>query len=331
MQAKSVRGARGVQMEEVWAAADAVLGLGERPTIERVRQQLGRGSPNTVGPMLDGWYGSLARRLHGPADPAEAPAEAEVPLPAPVVRAAKALWGRALQQADEQAAAQWAQSRAALEDEAQALRHAQDEVAREKQRLDDRNAAYAVAMQARDAQIAELVRQTQELQQQLQACQQQLEGMRSEGMQLRQAADAQRRQHEARDVEHRAERARLEERAQSQERRLNAEVDRARQESKRLTQQLEVDGRKAAKALADAMDRSRELDAQVSSLQIDRSNLDRELQSARDEAQGLQAKLDARSNDMLAVLNELRDRLPATPPAPAPGAASKTRARRSKG
>lgn len=318
-------------MEEVWAAADAVLGLGERPTIERVRQQLGRGSPNTVGPMLDGWYGSLARRLQGPAEPADAPAEAEVPLPAPVVRAAKALWGRALQQADEQAAAQWAQSRATLDGEAQALRHAQDEVAREKQRLDDRNAAYAVAMQARDAQIAELVRQTQELQQQLQACQLQLDGMRTEGMQLRQAADVERRQHEARDVEHRAERARLEERAQSQERRLNAEVDRARQESKRLAQQLEVEGKKAAKALADAMDRSRELDAQVGSLQIDRSNLDRELQSARDEARGLQAKLDARSNDMLAVLNELRDRLPATPPAPTPGAASKTRARRGKG
>lgn len=331
MQPGNVRGARGVQMSEVWAAADAVLALGERPTIERVRQQLGRGSPNTVGPMLDGWYGSLARRLQAPADPADAPAEAEVPLPAPVVRAAKALWGRALQQADEQVAAQWAQSRATLEGEAQALRHAQDEVAREKQRLEDRNAAYAVAMQARDAQIAELVRQTQELQQQLQACQQQLEGLRTEGAQLRQAADAQRRQHETRDAEHRAERARLEERAQSQERRLNAEVDRARQESKRLAQQLEVDGRKAAKALADAMDRSRELDAQVSSLQIDRSNLDRELQSTRDEAQGLQSKLDARSNDMLAVLNELRDRLPATPPAPAPGAASKTRARRGKG
>lgn len=52
MQSKIVRGPRGVQMDDVWAAADAVLNQGERPTIERVRQQLGRGSPNTVGPML---------------------------------------------------------------------------------------------------------------------------------------------------------------------------------------------------------------------------------------------------------------------------------------
>ena len=43
---------RGVQEQDVWAAADAVLLQGERPTIERVRQHMGRGSPTTVGPML---------------------------------------------------------------------------------------------------------------------------------------------------------------------------------------------------------------------------------------------------------------------------------------
>lgn len=313
MQAKSVRGPRGVQMEEVWAAADAVLALGERPTIERVRLQLGRGSPNTVGPMLDGWFGSLAKRLQAPADPADlanGPADAEIPLPGPVIRAAKTLWGRALQHADERAVDQFAQARTALEAQAESLRHAQEELAREQQRLDDRSEAYALAMQARDAQIAELARQAQELQQQLQASQQLLETTRSEGAQLRQATDAERRRHEAKDAEHQAERSRLEERAQAQERRLNAEVDRARQESKRLSLQLEADGKKAAKALADAMDRARELDTHVGALQIDKAGLSQELQSARDEVKGLQAKFDERSNDVFALLNELRDRLP---------------------
>lgn len=328
MQAGIVRGPRGVQMDEVWAAADAVLALGERPTIERVRQHLGRGSPNTVGPMLDGWYGALAKRLQAPADAAENEVGAEAPLPAPVARAAKALWGRALQQADERASAQFARAREELDAQALALRQAQDGLAQDRQRLDDRAEAYAVAMQARDAQIAELVRQTHELQQQLQASRQQLESTRAEGAQLRQAADAERQRHTAKDAEHQAERSRLEERAQAQERRLNTEVDRARQESKRLALQMEGDGKKAAKALADAQDRSRELDTQVAALQIDKSSLARELQSAREEVQGLQAKLDARSNDMLAVLNELRDRLPATPPAPASEAAPRTRARR---
>lgn len=332
MQAKSTRGPRGVQMEEVWAAADAVLALGERPTIERVRVQLGRGSPNTVGPMLDGWFGSLAGRLQAPADPRDlgtGPAAAEIPLPGPVMRAAKTLWSRALQQADERAAEQFAQARTALEAQAESMRHAQDELARETQRLDDRSEAYAVAMHARDAQIAELARQTQELQQQLQACQQLLENTRSESAQLRQAADAQRRGHEAKDAQHLAERSRLEERAQAQERRLNAEVDRARQESRRLTLQLEGDGKKAAKALADAMDRARELDTQVGTLQIEKAGLIHELQSARDDLKGLQAKFDERSNDVLTALNELRDRLPTGPAQGAVAPPARARRRRS--
>jgi chromosome segregation ATPase len=310
MQSRSVRGPRGVQVEEVWAAADAVLALGERPTIERVRQQLGRGSPNTVGPMLDGWFGSLARRLQAPADVADPLADADPALPAPVIRAAKTLWGRALQHANEQAATQFAQARAGLEAQEQTLRTAQEGLARDRQRLDDRSEAYAVAMQARDAQVADLARQSQELQQQLQACQQLLDRARAEGVQLRQAADAERRRLEARELEHQAERSRLEERTQAQERRLHAEVDRARQESRRLALQLEADGKKAAKALADATDRARELDAHAGTLQAEKASLSQQLQSAREEARGLQAKVDERSNELFAVLNELRDRLP---------------------
>ncbi len=45
----------GVPETEVFAAADAVLERGERPTVERVRQELGRGSPARVGALLDQW------------------------------------------------------------------------------------------------------------------------------------------------------------------------------------------------------------------------------------------------------------------------------------
>ena len=158
MQSKIVRGPRGVQMEEVWAAADAVLKLGERPTTEPERPHLGRGSPNTVGPMLDGWYGSLAKRLQSPGDAVEQDGGAEVPLPAPVVRAAKAIWGRALQHADERAMAQFTEARKDLSVQAEALRQAQGVLAQETQRLADSSEAYDMDMQARDAQIAEMGR-----------------------------------------------------------------------------------------------------------------------------------------------------------------------------
>lgn len=310
MQSKNVRGSRGVQMEEVWAAADAVLELGERPTIERVRQHLGRGSPNTVGPMLDGWFGSLAKRLQAPGDVVDGAQDPDNPLPAPVLKAAKTLWGRALQLAHVSATDRISHARAELEERAEALRQAQVELQREQQRLEDRSEAYAVAMRAKDAQITELSRQAHELQQQLVSSQEQLSSARSEGAQMRQTAEAQRRRNEAKDAEHQAERLRIEERAQAQERRLNAEVDRVRLESKRLAQQLESDRKKTAKELGDAIDKARDLDGHVETLQRERAALIEELESAREEVKGFQTKFDQRSNDMFAVLNELRDRLP---------------------
>ena len=41
---------------------------GERPTIDKIREKIGRGSPNTVNPLLDAWWKRLASRLDaGPA------------------------------------------------------------------------------------------------------------------------------------------------------------------------------------------------------------------------------------------------------------------------
>jgi hypothetical protein len=51
----NIKNSRGVQQHEVDAAADTLIAHGVRPTIERVRGQMGRGSPNTVAPMLDTW------------------------------------------------------------------------------------------------------------------------------------------------------------------------------------------------------------------------------------------------------------------------------------
>jgi hypothetical protein len=65
------RGPRGVQQEEVAQAADALLAQGLKPTIERVRQRLGGGSPNTVSPMLDVWFAALAARMADASEPAE--------------------------------------------------------------------------------------------------------------------------------------------------------------------------------------------------------------------------------------------------------------------
>ncbi len=83
---------RGVTSRDVEVAADALLRLGERPTIERVRERIGRGSPNTINPALDAWWRRLGARLDaGPA--------ALHRLPESVAHVAEALWMQALDEA----------------------------------------------------------------------------------------------------------------------------------------------------------------------------------------------------------------------------------------
>jgi len=57
--------ARGITQQDVFEAADALLSRGERPTIDRVRQELGSGSPNTINPHLDSWWLALGKRVGG--------------------------------------------------------------------------------------------------------------------------------------------------------------------------------------------------------------------------------------------------------------------------
>ncbi len=79
--------ARGITETDVFTACDALVLAGERPTIERVRQKIGRGSPNTVSPMLDAWFKGLGRRLQDPGAFTPPPDVAE-----PVMQAAQHFW-----------------------------------------------------------------------------------------------------------------------------------------------------------------------------------------------------------------------------------------------
>src|ERR1700692_988202 len=80
---------RGVTAADVEGAADSLLRAGHRPTIDRIREKLGKGSPNTINPLLDTWWKRLSARLDsGPA--------ALHRLPETVAHVAEALWMQAL-------------------------------------------------------------------------------------------------------------------------------------------------------------------------------------------------------------------------------------------
>ena len=107
-------GRGGITSADVERAADSLLRDGERPTIEKVRAQLGRGSPNTINPMLDQWWQRLAARLDaGPA--------ALQRIPEPVAHAAELLWMQALQESRRRVALETRSSKAALDRDRQDL------------------------------------------------------------------------------------------------------------------------------------------------------------------------------------------------------------------
>jgi hypothetical protein len=105
---------RGITSTDVDRAADSLLRAGSRPTIEKVRATIGRGSPNTINPLLDAWWSRLAGRLDaGPA--------ALHRLPEPVLHAAEGLWLQTLDAARQRAATEQGSSRTTLRRDRQEL------------------------------------------------------------------------------------------------------------------------------------------------------------------------------------------------------------------
>ncbi|MES5815052.1 DNA-binding protein [Pseudoxanthomonas sp. Soil82] len=113
--------ARGITEIDVHQAADALVGSGERPTVERIRAHLGTGSPNTVTRWLDTWWRGLGSRLQGRA------AQLAIPdAPEAVTTLAGQLWAQALTAAQQYEAAGLERDRAVLSQERARLEAEQD-------------------------------------------------------------------------------------------------------------------------------------------------------------------------------------------------------------
>jgi plasmid replication DNA-binding protein KfrA len=105
---------RGITQSDVSYAADTLLRAGERPTIEKVRSKIGKGSPNTINPLLDAWWKTLSARLDsGPA--------ALHRLPEAVAHVAEALWMQALDEGRRRARAELKTSERLAADQQQNL------------------------------------------------------------------------------------------------------------------------------------------------------------------------------------------------------------------
>lgn len=243
----SQKSSRGIQQADVWAAADALIAAGDRPTIERVRQKIGSGSPNTVSPLLDAWYRTLPARLG-----VGAPAEGAVGyrLPPEVADAARALWELACRDASELARQAQEAQRSVLDRREEALDVAEAEFLRREQTFASSKASLEEAVLRGNDTIGGLQRQ-------LDAAQQRQAVVERQAEQLREALAASQARQDALRAEQAAALARkeaavadMQQRHDATERRTLLEVDRAREEARQGAARAARDAARAADAQA---------------------------------------------------------------------------------
>ena len=233
--------ARGISESDVHNAADALVAVGERPTVERIRAHLGTGSPNTVTRWLETWWQGLGERLG-----AQERRLAVRDAPEAITVLAGEWWAAALEHARAGVLEALSADRAAFQAEQDAARREHEEFANEVGALRDKVEAATHAERLASAQATELQRLVKQLEGQFQ------EASRQRDTALAQAADV--------DAVRKAADARLQELQESStierenlrqhirmiEDRAHAEVDRARQETKELQARVKAMAREHA-------------------------------------------------------------------------------------
>lgn len=236
--------ARGVQRADVFQAADALLKEGQSPTIERIRLKIGRGSPNTVGPLLHQWFATLGPRLEGARSSAD---EEAGRLPLEVVQAAQALFDVASRHAAKSQAQATQATVRELELRTAAIDVREREASQREDAFEHARASLDAALASSQADRESLTRQLTEMsaraQEQADAAARARQALEADVSRLTRLASDLQASKDALRAEHAAslgaqERAGREaeerhiERHAATERRLLAEVDRAREEFK---------------------------------------------------------------------------------------------------
>ncbi|PWB18856.1 DNA-binding protein [Comamonas sp. JNW] len=282
------RATRSVQKEDVWQAADALLLEGKRPTIERVRQKIGRGSPNTVSPMLEAWFATLGPRLGAGGGGSVLNGEPDSALgnglPPVLVQALQQVWEQVQAQAAQAADALLEPVREDLQAQQQALDDAQQALAQERSLMAQQRAATEQALAVAHAQIkmqsgrlADLEQAGRQKDQFAATQQQRLQVLEQELFANRKARD------EA-DLAHAEQLRELQHSAQLQQHRALQELDRARQDTKQAMAAQRAEQEKLAK-----LEAQWQQDRQT--LQGQREQQAAQLQQAQAQVQQLQHQL----------------------------------------
>jgi chromosome segregation ATPase len=285
MQQKS---SRGVQQHDVNEAADALLAESLRPTIERVRLKIGRGSPNTLAPMLEVWFAALGPRLGiGPAE------DEGKGAPAAVRQAMEQVWSVALSAATAQAVDALAQDRVALAGERQDLAQARESLQAHSAAVAQREVLLQESLALARGQSEEASQRAASLQSKLEHAQADLAAGRQALADLVQQHAAERRAQSDQQRTQAADLKLVQERTASAERRLLEDVDRARQDAKQARRELADAQRAQEKEFKELGRANQALGARLQEAQIEVASLRERLAGAEDRASDMQGMLSA--------------------------------------
>jgi chromosome segregation ATPase len=252
-----------ISQADVFQAADELLLEGHRPTIDRVRMRLGRGSPNTINDHLDAWWAKLGARLR------DLPGREFPHLPERVAQALQRLWNEALQGAHEALQATLIEREHTLEAREGALQ------SRARQFEENEHATLARAAVLEESiglareQLSAANQRAERLETHVQERDTECSRLRARIEALEASAAEFRTQLEAARTAHQADRTRLEERYTAAEAHWLTEVDRARQTVKEVAKEQER--------------QVKEIRGQMGSLQAERDQLRQYLTETRSE------------------------------------------------
>jgi hypothetical protein len=290
-----VRRAPRISQADVFRAADELLLQGDRPTIDRVRMRLGRGSPNTINDHLDTWWVKLGARLR------DIPGQEFPQLPEPVSQTLLHLWNQALDGARAALQAMLAERERGLLERAAAIETAAHELTERERVATVRTAALEESLALACEQLVAANQRAQALESNAQEREAEYVRLRAR-IQILETACAQGREKlEAAAAAHKAERTHLQERHDAAESHWMREFDHTRHDAKETARDHER--------------QLKELHAQMRSLHDDRDQLRQQLAEARAE---------------LKAAGELRAQLAHHFQRPQPGAGRRTGGAKSK-
>lgn len=219
-----------ISREDVFATADALLLDGIRPTIDRVRMRLGRGSPNTINDHLDVWWTRLGSRLR------DLPGQEFPQLPERVAKNLHGLWNQALEAAHDVLQGSLARAEEALQRREHALEAQHTMLERDQLASVARAAALDDGLWAARAQLEEANQRARTLEDTLHNRDEDLRQLKGQIDEVtRELTELRAKQDEER-ATMRADRTQLQARHEAAEARWLGEVDRTRQSLKAADQ-----------------------------------------------------------------------------------------------